>query len=301
MIAGAAAHRPRTGSVGALGSSKERESSSERPTTSQSAANRLQVPNQPGNALLSVTATRRRAGSVPLAKFTLATAWSLKAEYVRALKTTWARLCDAPRANCRGIVGIVERVFEKFDQKDKRVREVFYQSAFIDQMADRHGRRHSDNSIATLRDHIQFLISLISQVIQALDQPPTEIFDHLDRLGTYHNAMRNCGFQSGMFDKLGVCLIDAIVVQDTVRSYPEGCKSWTLMLAALIDRLRSARKQYGAPLTLRGPNRYFNRNSLLVDATNVGRCPSPSPGRQNEKPNGSPRSSPHRTTPSTYV
>lgn len=39
------------------------------------------------------------------------------------------------------------------------------------------------NSIATLRDHIHFFVSLISQVIQSLDKPPQLIFDHIDKIG----------------------------------------------------------------------------------------------------------------------
>lgn len=52
-------------------------------------------------------------------------------------------------------------------------------------MVDSKGRRHSDNSIATLRDHIPFFVSLISQVINSLDKPPTEIFEHIDKIGMH--------------------------------------------------------------------------------------------------------------------
>ncbi|KAI6186418.1 Globin-like protein 9 [Aphelenchoides besseyi] len=326
MIAGAAAHvrytkrtvgasasprkqkkspRPRHGSIGAPATSQlARDSSTERPTTSMGTAARLQVPNQIPGSPMSVTATRRRAGSVPCAQFTLANSWSLKMEYVRALKTTWLRLCDVPRSNCRGILGIMERVFEKFDAKDKHVRDVFYRAAFVDSMADTHGRRHSEHSIATLRDHVSFFISLLSQVINNLDRCPTEIFDHIDRIGSFHSALKQCGFQNRMWDRLGVCLIDAIVIQDTVRGFPEACRAWTLMLAALIDRLRSARTQIGAPLSLRGESRNLSRTTLLVEATNSVR--KTSPGRLDEKTNAKStlsvaRSPSGRSSPVTFV
>lgn len=58
---------------------------------------------------------RKRSGSAPLLQFTLAFSWNLKPDHVRALKVTWSRLCDTPRSNCRGILAIMERVFEKFE------------------------------------------------------------------------------------------------------------------------------------------------------------------------------------------
>uniref|UniRef100_A0A914R519 Uncharacterized protein n=1 Tax=Parascaris equorum TaxID=6256 RepID=A0A914R519_PAREQ len=83
----------------------------------------------------------------------------------RALRVTWSRLCESPRSSCKGIVAIMDHVFEKFDEKDKNVRETFYNTAFVDSMADRPTRRHSNQSIATLHDHTHFFVSLISQVI----------------------------------------------------------------------------------------------------------------------------------------
>lgn len=92
----------------------------ELPTTSSDAtatspisttANFLQVPED-ANPLMG---SRKRSGSVPVVKITLAVAWQLKSDYIRALKITWTRLCDTPRSNCRGILAIMERVFEKFD------------------------------------------------------------------------------------------------------------------------------------------------------------------------------------------
>lgn len=52
-----------------------------------------------------------------------------------------------------------------------------------------HRRRNSDDSfissIATLRDHHHFVVSLISQVVQSLDKLPQEIFEHIDRIGWF--------------------------------------------------------------------------------------------------------------------
>ncbi|KAI1702939.1 hypothetical protein DdX_15175 [Ditylenchus destructor] len=249
---------------------------------------------QAAQALLEA---RKRSGSVPGVKFTLSVAWHLKADHVRALKVTWSRLCDTPRANCRGILGIMERVFEKFEAKDKTLKDVFYRSAFVEGMADctevakrhpqrRNARRHSDiglstmcseyrenkqlnkecvanpNSIATLRDHIHFFVSLISQVVQSLEKSPQEIFDHIDRIGCYHAHLKRYGFRANMWDKLGVCLIDGIVVQDCLRGFPDACRAWTIMVAALIDRLRSAPRNF-MPLPLLNFRHRGSRPMLL--------------------------------------
>lgn len=40
-------------------------------------------------------------------------------------------------------------------------------------------------SIATLRDHIHFFVSLISQIIQSLEKSPQGIFNHIDKIGIY--------------------------------------------------------------------------------------------------------------------
>ncbi|KAK5966805.1 hypothetical protein GCK32_021514, partial [Trichostrongylus colubriformis] len=69
------------------------------------------------SSFLSVPAPiRKRSGSMPAFKLsTLAIFWNLKKEQVRALRMTWARLCEPPRSNCKGIVNLVERVWEKLD------------------------------------------------------------------------------------------------------------------------------------------------------------------------------------------
>lgn len=63
----------------------------------------LQVPGANGTTLEG----RKRSGSVPVVKITLAVAWQLKSDYVRGLKITWSRLCESPRSNCRGIMAII--------------------------------------------------------------------------------------------------------------------------------------------------------------------------------------------------
>uniref|UniRef100_A0A0M3I0K5 GLOBIN domain-containing protein n=1 Tax=Ascaris lumbricoides TaxID=6252 RepID=A0A0M3I0K5_ASCLU len=197
---------------------------------------------------------RKRSGSVPAIRYTLASAWGLKPDQSRALRVTWSRLCESPRSNCKGIVAIMDHIFEKFDEKDKNVREIFYNTAFVDSMADRSARRHSNQSIATLHDHTHFFVSLISQVIQAIDSIPDEIFEHIDNIGIFHASLKQYGFKQTMWDKLGEQVIDALVVQDCVRGFPDACRAWTILIAALIDRLRAGRSNFSAGNLLLGVN-----------------------------------------------
>lgn len=60
------------------------------------------------------------------------------------------------------------------------------------------------NSIATLRDHIHFFVSLISQVVQSLEKSPQEIFDHIDRIG--ENSFNLFIFI--VFAKISICLLE---------------------------------------------------------------------------------------------
>ncbi|TKR88458.1 hypothetical protein L596_012701 [Steinernema carpocapsae] len=145
------------------------------PSAIEPSGNRLSVPDAP--------IARRRSGSVPSLKPTLATAWNLKQDHVRALKHTWTRLCEPPRSNCKGIVAIMDRVFEKLDTKEKCLRDVFYRSAFVDSMVERGCKRQSASSIATLRDHTHFFVSLISRLIHNIDQHPQDTFEHIDKIG----------------------------------------------------------------------------------------------------------------------
>uniref|UniRef100_A0A1I7YCX2 GLOBIN domain-containing protein n=1 Tax=Steinernema glaseri TaxID=37863 RepID=A0A1I7YCX2_9BILA len=201
--------------------------------TSDSTGKLLSVP--------SPVVPRKRSGSVPSIRLNLATVWNLKPDNARALKHTWARLCEPPRSNCKGIVAIMDRVFEKMETKEKSLRDIFYRSAFVDSMVDRGCKRQSASSIATLRDHTHFFVSLISRVIHSLDQHPQDTFEHIDKIGQFHADLRRLGFRASMWDTLGEILIDALVVQDCVRGFPEACRSWTLLIAALTDRLRAAK------------------------------------------------------------
>lgn len=63
--------------------------------------------------------------------------------------------------------------------------------------------------------------------------------------------------------------------QDCVRVFPEACKAWTVMIAALIDRLRSARKNFGCPLSLRGSGPCLNKTTMMLNSVSLSRNMSP--------------------------
>ncbi|PIO75801.1 hypothetical protein TELCIR_02126 [Teladorsagia circumcincta] len=224
------------------------------------------------SSLLSVPGPiRKRSGSMPAFKLstlkkpfksygwvkedtraqTQAMFWNLRKEQVRALRMTWARLCEPPRSNCKGIVNLVERVWEKLDSKDPSVRNIFYNAAFVETMHDRCERRRSKGSIATLRDHTHFFVSLVSQVVQSLEVDPENIIDHIDNIGRSHAYLKRYGFRSTHWEKIGEYFIDIVVIQDCVRGFPEACRAWTILVAALVDRLRSAPRR-GSLTPLRG-------------------------------------------------
>uniref|UniRef100_A0A0K0FQN7 GLOBIN domain-containing protein n=1 Tax=Strongyloides venezuelensis TaxID=75913 RepID=A0A0K0FQN7_STRVS len=222
-------------------------------------------PIKPNNLLKVDANMRKRSGSVPALKCTLATIWGIKSSHVKALKVTWVRLCDTPRSNCKGIVAIVEKVFDKLELKDKSVKEVFYNSAFVDSVYEYAGRRRpscpsinehrpkcAGHSHCGLREHIHFFVSLISQVIKALDAEPQYIIEHINKVAIFHANLKQFGFRPSSFDRLGELLVDSLVVQETVRCFPEACKAWTILIAAITDKLRtpSSSLQGGSPLCL---------------------------------------------------
>lgn len=67
-------------------------------------------------------------------------------------------------------------------QKDKTLRDIFYNAAFVNGIAQR-------RTAATLYDHSHFFISLIGQIIQSLDSDSGEIFKHINKIGLFINLL----------------------------------------------------------------------------------------------------------------
>ncbi|KJH44969.1 hypothetical protein DICVIV_09006 [Dictyocaulus viviparus] len=219
------------------------------------------------SSLLTVPVARKRSGSVPAFKLiTLASVWNLSKEHVRGLRMTWIRLCEPPRSNCKGIVNLVERVWEKLENKDATVRNIFYNTAFVETMNDRCERRKSKRSIATLRDHTHFFVSLISQVIQNLDVDPENILDHIDSIGRSHAYLYQYGFRSSYWEKIGEYFVDIVVIQNCVRGFPDACRAWTILVAALVDRLRAAPRRGSYSVLLKTSRSSINDEDRLCAA-----------------------------------
>ncbi|CAG9531466.1 unnamed protein product [Cercopithifilaria johnstoni] len=159
--------------------------------------------------------------------------WGLICQQSFALKVTWRKLCKIPHSACRNINSIMEEVFNRLNEKNKTLRDIFYNAAFVNGMAER-------RTIATLHDHSHFFISLISQIIKSLDVESDDIFKHINKIGLCHFHLTKYGFQQKLWEKLGEELIDVLVVQNCVRSFPGSCRAWTILISNLIDHLSAA-------------------------------------------------------------
>ncbi|EYC44188.1 hypothetical protein Y032_0469g2025 [Ancylostoma ceylanicum] len=253
-------------------------------STSQDSSTPSLISANSSTSLLTVptqSLMRKRSGSVPAFKVvTLAGMWNLRYEQVRALRMTWARLCEPPRSNCKGIVNLVERVWEKLDNKDPSVRNIFYNAAFVETMHERCERRRSKGSIATLRDHTHFFVSLVSQVIQSLDVDPESIIDHIDTIGRNHAYLKQYGFRSVLWEKVGEYFIDIVVIQDCVRGFPEACRAWTILIAALVDRLRAAPRRGSFALSAASSQNSINGSTHSINSMRRGSTISSCNGSQ---------------------
>uniref|UniRef100_A0A1I8F1D5 Globin family profile domain-containing protein n=1 Tax=Wuchereria bancrofti TaxID=6293 RepID=A0A1I8F1D5_WUCBA len=165
-------------------------------------------------------------GSISNLRYIGTNKWGLIYQQTLALKVTWNRLCKTPHSACRGISAIME-------EKNKILRDIFYNAAFVNGITE--GR-----TIATLHDHSYFFTSLISQIIQSLDTDSDDILKHINKIGLCHFDLAKYGFQRKLWDHLGEELVDVLVVQNCVRSFPGSCRAWTILIANLIDHLCAA-------------------------------------------------------------
>ena len=102
-------------------------------------------------------------------------------------------------------------------------------------------------------------------------------------LGRKHAFLKQYGLKSSHWEKVGEYFIDIVVIQvskiaiifimnfkDCVRAFPEACKTWTLLIAAIIDRLRAApRRSSITPAIskeqLTGSTQSINRSSQSIN------------------------------------
>ncbi|KAK6107893.1 hypothetical protein QQG55_30015 [Brugia pahangi] len=172
-------------------------------------------------------------GSISNLRYIGTNKWGLIYQQTLALKVTWNRLCKTPHSACRGISAIMGEVFNRLNEKNKILRDIFYNAAFVNGITE--GR-----TIATLHDHSHFFTSLISQIIQSLDTDSDDILKHIKKIGLCHFDLTKYGFQRKLWDHLGEELVDVLVVQNCVRSFPGSCRAWTILIANLIDHLCAA-------------------------------------------------------------
>ncbi|KAL3101703.1 hypothetical protein niasHT_028906 [Heterodera trifolii] len=88
----------------------------------------------------------------------------------RALRVTWNRLSEPPKTSGRGMLKIMEKIFESLISKNPEVKHCFYRSAFVKCLEERKQRKVAQRkassdcgncpevqrgeTIVTVRDHV---------------------------------------------------------------------------------------------------------------------------------------------------
>ncbi|KIH46412.1 hypothetical protein ANCDUO_23536, partial [Ancylostoma duodenale] len=113
-------------------------------------------------------------------------------------------------------------------------------------------------------------------VIQNLDHDPESIIDHIDTIGRNHAYLKQYGFRSVLWEKVGEYFIDIVVIQDCVRGFPEACRAWTIMIAALVDRLRAAPRRGSFALSAASSQNSINGSTHSINSMRKSGCRGPS-------------------------
>uniref|UniRef100_A0A0N4Z666 GLOBIN domain-containing protein n=1 Tax=Parastrongyloides trichosuri TaxID=131310 RepID=A0A0N4Z666_PARTI len=173
----------------------------------------------------------------------------------KALRITWKRMSEAPRTSSKGMLCIMEKVFDKMISENPEISNVFYRSAFLSCIED---RKISNNlmrgnssdltknrcpykkkTIATLRDHANILLDFVNTIItQMFDMPykPTYYYQ-LTKLGCDHAKLIPLGFDKKWFHKLGECFAEVMFSQECVRAFPHAPGAWSIFAVALTEKL----------------------------------------------------------------
>ncbi|KIH50575.1 hypothetical protein ANCDUO_19346, partial [Ancylostoma duodenale] len=117
-------------------------------------------------------------------------------------------------------------------------------------------------------------------VIQSLDHDPENIIDHIDTIGRNHAYLKQYGFRSVLWEKVGEYFIDIVVIQDCVRGFPEACRAWTIMIAALVDRLRAAPRRGSFALSAASSQNSINGSTHSINSMRRGSTISSCNGSQ---------------------
>uniref|UniRef100_A0A914I4J1 Uncharacterized protein n=1 Tax=Globodera rostochiensis TaxID=31243 RepID=A0A914I4J1_GLORO len=172
----------------------------------------------------------------------------------RALRVTWNRLTEPPKTSGRGMLKIMEKIFENLMSKNPEVKHCFYRSAFVKCLMERKQRKAalrkaSSNSgscpeqcraetIVTVRDHAHLMIELIDGVMCILFDVPFQkpIWDPAT-IGRAHARLIPFGFDKKLWHSLGEVFAEVMFCQDCVRAYPLAASAWSMFSVALTDKM----------------------------------------------------------------
>ncbi|CEF69185.1 Globin-like domain and Globin, structural domain-containing protein [Strongyloides ratti] len=169
----------------------------------------------------------------------------------KALKITWKRLSEAPRTSRKGMLFIMQRVFDLLIEKNSKISTVFYSSAFLSCLEDRKKIVSStiDNdtskcpyklkTIATIRDHANLLLDFVNSVICLMFDIPYHESQYmgLSFLGCSHSKLISLGFDRQWFHQLGECFAEVMFSQECVRAFPHAASAWSLFAVTFTDKL----------------------------------------------------------------
>ncbi|KAL3100861.1 hypothetical protein niasHT_029282 [Heterodera trifolii] len=172
----------------------------------------------------------------------------------RALRVTWNRLSEPPKTSGRGMLKIMEKIFESLISKNPEVKHCFYRSAFVKCLEERKQRKVAQRkassdcgncpeeqrgeTIVTVRDHAHLMIELIDGVLSILFDVPTQklIWDPAT-IGRAHARLIPFGFDKALWHSLGEVFAEVMFCQECVRAYPLAASAWSMLAVAITDKM----------------------------------------------------------------
>ncbi|KAL3082004.1 hypothetical protein niasHS_013025 [Heterodera schachtii] len=172
----------------------------------------------------------------------------------RALRVTWNRLSEPPKTSGRGMLKIMEKIFESLISKNPEVKHCFYRSAFVKCLEERKQRKVAQRkassdcgncpeqqrgeTIVTVRDHAHLMIELIDGVMSILFDVPTQklIWDPAT-IGRAHARLIPFGFDKELWHSLGEVFAEVMFCQECVRAYPLAASAWSMLAVAITDKM----------------------------------------------------------------
>uniref|UniRef100_A0AC35TNF5 DUF4485 domain-containing protein n=1 Tax=Rhabditophanes sp. KR3021 TaxID=114890 RepID=A0AC35TNF5_9BILA len=170
----------------------------------------------------------------------------------KALKITWRRLSEAPRTSKKGMLFIMQKIFDNLIEANPEISNIFYKSAFLSCIEDRrkiasqsksnspfdeNEGKHKLKNIVTIRDHAQILLEFVNTSVCALfDIPYNGTQMTPTSLGCQHSRLIALGFDRNWLHQLGEIFAEVMFSQECVRAFPHAPAAWSLFCVTFTDR-----------------------------------------------------------------